>query len=221
MNHGLLLKSAPVAFALAVSPAFAQVVADAACPQYRVDIAAYASCDGDQVARFASDDRSSVTAKISHSGLQVTAVDAYRLLTDPAARAVLVDVRSGLEVARRGAPFGVTLHLPYAEPTPQTPWDPEREQWPMIANPEFGAQLLKELAARGIGPDHTVIFICRSGERSARAADELADFGYKTATVADGFEGDRGPDHRRSVNGWKNAGLPWIAGVELAAHRGR
>jgi rhodanese-related sulfurtransferase len=66
-----------------------------------------------------------------------------------------------------------------------------------------------------------VIFICRSGERSARAADELADFGYTTATVVDGFEGDLGPDQRRSVNGWKNAGLPWNASIELASRQSR
>jgi rhodanese-related sulfurtransferase len=44
----------------------------------------------------------------------------------------------------------------------------------------------------------------------------LARAGYdKAYTVVDGFEGDResdpsSPDYgKRTVNGWKNAGLPW------------
>ena len=221
MNHGLLSKISPAVFALAVTQAFGQVVADDACPKYAVDIAAFASCDGDRAARSASGDRSIAAAKRSDSALHLTAVEAHRLLNDPAARTVLVDVRSDLEVAWVGAPAGVILHLPYAEPTLPNHRDAELKEWPMVGNPDFAAQLLKELAARGIGTDHTVIFICRSGERSARAADELANFGYTTATVVDGFEGDLGPDQRRSVNGWKNAGLPWTARVELTARRGR
>ena len=29
--------------------------------------------------------------------------------------------------------------------------------------------------------------------------------------LVDGFEGDVDADGRRTVNGWKNAGLPWTA----------
>jgi len=63
--------------------------------------------------------------------------------------------------------------------------------------------------------------LTRDFKRSARAADELADFGYtRTVTIVDGFEGDLGADQRRSVNGWKNAGLPWMARATIAARRG-
>ena len=59
-----------------------------------------------------------------------------------------------------------------------------------------------------------MLLICRSGDRSARAANLLSQLGYTSVyTVVDGFEGDavaagekRG---QRIVNGWKNAGLPW------------
>ena len=33
-------------------------------------------------------------------------------------------------------------------------------------------------------------------------------------SVVDGFEGDMSPQGRRSVNGWKNAGLPWTYRLE-------
>jgi rhodanese-related sulfurtransferase len=56
------------------------------------------------------------------------------------------------------------------------------------------------------------VVLCRAGDRSARAADELAALGYtNTVSVVDGFEGDFAADGRRSINGWKNAGLPWTA----------
>ncbi len=44
--------------------------------------------------------------------------------------------------------------------------------------------------------------MCRSGERSARVVDALAEAGYLLAVnVIDGFEGELGSDGKRSVNG--------------------
>jgi rhodanese-related sulfurtransferase len=68
-------------------------------------------------------------------------------------------------------------------------------------------------------PEDTVLVICRSGNRSAVAVEMLSKAGFKNAyTVIDGFEGDRNSDPtspnygKRTVNGWKNAGLPWTEG---------
>ena len=59
-----------------------------------------------------------------------------------------------------------------------------------------------------------VLLICRSGDRSARAANLLSQLGYAAVyTVVDGFEGDAiasgDKQGQRLINGWKNAGLPW------------
>jgi rhodanese-related sulfurtransferase len=52
--------------------------------------------------------------------------------------------------------------------------------------------------------------MCRSGDRSARAVDALANAGFTNVySQIDGFEGDLSKDGRRDVNGWKNAGLAW------------
>lgn len=60
--------------------------------------------------------------------------------------------------------------------------------------------------------------MCRSGERSARVVDALAEAGYLLAVnVIDGFEGELGSDGKRSVNGWKNAGLPWTEDARAIA----
>ena len=70
------------------------------------------------------------------------------------------------------------------------------------------------MAAKGLSKNDTVILMCRSGDRSSKATNLLAELGYtKVYTVIDGFEGDVAKDGpqagQRVVNGWKNAGLPW------------
>ena len=68
----------------------------------------------------------------------------------------------------------------------------------------------------------TQLKTCRSGDRSARAVNLLAEAGFKKAyTVIDGFEGDtvRDPQSpfngKRVKNGWKNSGIPWTYEIEL------
>ena len=66
-----------------------------------------------------------------------------------------------------------------------------------------------------------MILICRSGDRSARAADLLAKAGYRRVySITEGFEGDAAKDGakvgQRTVNGWKNAGLPWSYKLDRA-----
>ena len=59
-----------------------------------------------------------------------------------------------------------------------------------------------------------IFIICRSGKGSAIAANRLARHGFtKVYSVVDGFEGDKDADGKRTVNGWKNAGLPWSYGI--------
>jgi len=73
----------------------------------------------------------------------------------------------------------------------------------------------------GLGKDTTIILMCRSGDRSAKAQDLLIQSGYtKVYGVVEGFEGDMAKDGpntgRRAVNGWKNAGLPWTYKLDKA-----
>ena len=66
------------------------------------------------------------------------------------------------------------------------------------------------LAAKGLAKTDRVIVMCRSGDRSARAVEKLAEAGFtRVYNQHEGFEGDLSADGRRSVNGWRNAGLPW------------
>jgi rhodanese-related sulfurtransferase len=64
----------------------------------------------------------------------------------------------------------------------------------------------------------SILFICRSGERSIPATEAAIDAGFKADKVYNirgGFEGDpvMNPDSslygKRSVGGWRLEGLPW------------
>ena len=74
-------------------------------------------------------------------------------------------------------------------------------------NPRFAEQI----EAHGIGPDQTLLIICRSGVRSRHAAVALTARGYtRCYNVAGGFEGPHDEDrHRGTRDGWKAAGLTW------------
>ncbi len=83
----------------------------------------------------------------------------------------------------------------------------------MSANPQFVAEVMEAI---GDNTPSTLLFICRSGTRSFRAANAIADHLAQVGVTADcinvaeGFEGDLGPmGHRGGVNGWKARGLAW------------
>lgn len=108
--------------------------------------------------------------------------------------AVLVDVRSAEERKFVG-------HVPESR---HVPWSTGLS---LSRNPRF----VKELEAK-VGKDEVILLLCRSGKRSAAAAEVAANAGFRNVfNVRDGFEGDLDDAGRRGTfNGWRNAGLPWI-----------
>ena len=83
-------------------------------------------------------------------------------------------------------------------------------EW-MTSAGEPNHRFVEQLGEAGISSETPVLFLCRSGGRSAAAANLAAAAGYRTAyNVSEGFEGDPDADgHRGTVNGWKVAGLAW------------
>ena len=62
------------------------------------------------------------------------------------------------------------------------------------------------------GRDDILLFLCRAGVRSGRAATLAAENGFLNCfNILHGFEGERGESgHRKTVSGWCYSGLPWI-----------
>ena len=113
------------------------------------------------------------------------------------AGAILVDVRTEGEWAHIGIPD-----------TKATENDPLFIQWNLAGgapNPHFVEQLKLQ------APEETaveLVFLCRSGARSIAAATAATAAGYTSYNVLEGFEGETDRFGERTVNGWKNRGLP-------------
>lgn len=111
--------------------------------------------------------------------------------------AILVDVRTEGEWAHIGIPD-----------TKATENDPLFIQWNLaggIPNTRF----IEELTQQAPEADGTeLVFLCRSGQRSVAAAIAATQAGYTSYNVLEGFEGEPDRYGERTVNGWKNRGLP-------------
>ncbi|WP_454735535.1 rhodanese-like domain-containing protein [Cupriavidus necator] len=107
--------------------------------------------------------------------------------------ALLVDVRT-LEERTFVGHMPDSLHVPWATGTSLT------------RNPRF----VRELEAR-TGKDAVVLLLCRSGNRSALAAEAATKAGFtRVYNVQEGFEGDLDEQQRRGgLGGWRYRGLPW------------
>ena len=78
-----------------------------------------------------------------------------------------------------------------------------------VANSHFLAQFGRE-----VDPEALVMFMCRSGARSDKAARAATEAGYRSCyNVLEGFEGDRDANGQRNrIGGWRHSGLPWHQG---------
>jgi rhodanese-related sulfurtransferase len=112
-----------------------------------------------------------------------------------AGTAVLVDVRSAEERKFVGH-VPDSLHVAWATGTALT------------RNPRF----VKEVEAKVKDKNATVLFLCRSGKRSALAAEAVTKAGYKNVfNVLEGFEGEIDEhQHRGGLGGWRFHELPWV-----------
>lgn len=160
--------------------------------------------------------------KKTESGLYVSSADAYKRLVESDDGALLIDVRTRAEVAFLGMPTIATANIPYMTPGGFDEWDDKKANFRLSPNSEFTLKMDELIESRGIDKDTPIYLICRSGSRSAKAANLLTQAGYKNVySVVDGFEGDKAKDGPRKgervVNGWKNAGLPWSYRLDKAA----
>lgn len=153
-------------------------------------------------------------ARQTRWGLYLTAVEAAAMKRDLGDAALLIDVRDPIEIMFTGFAPLVDVNIPFLLSDP-TRWHASKPVFAMDPNPDFAAQVTAALAARGLDRSAPVILMCRSGgERGAPSAAALEGLGLEAVhVVVDGFEGTTSkadPDNpARTVNGWKNSGLPW------------
>lgn len=152
-------------------------------------------------------------AKQTLSREYLSAQDAYAMKTASPDKVLFIDVRTPAETEYVGIADQVDANIPYMQDD-YTTWDDAKKRFLMSPNSGFTMQVDEALKARHLARSAPIILICRSGDRSAAAANLLTKSGFtKVYSVYEGFEGDMGKEGaskgRRTVNGWKNAGLPW------------
>ena len=79
----------------------------------------------------------------------------------------------------------------------------------MQIDPAFAEKVVERA---GEDRDRPLLFLCRSGARSAAAASTMTAYGYHQCyNVAHGFEGDKDEKGQRGHrNGWKAEGQAWM-----------
>lgn len=141
-------------------------------------------------------------------GLYVTAQEAYAMWQADPERVKILDVRTpeeylfiGHAEMARNIPIGFVRYQ----------WNAAKNEPAFVPNPDFISSVKNRYSATD-----TLLMICRSGGRSALAANALAKAGFERAyNVIDGMEGDLVNDPasachgKRMKNGWKNSGSPW------------
>ncbi len=139
-------------------------------------------------------------------GLYVDAAEALTWVNQK--KAQIFDVRTSEEFVFVGH-TGIAPNIPFKIWNGEYGHKNAKIEPKLIENKDF----VKEVQKR-FKPDDTLIIMCRSGQRSAAAANVLAKEGFKKAySMVDGLEGDKAKDGpnkgKRTVNGWKNVGNPW------------
>lgn len=153
------------------------------------------------------------SSKQTTAKLYVTSEEAYEAWKGDPDKIKILDVRTVAEYVFVGhAEMASNVPLMFAT----RKWDPAADRYAMEPNHRFMEQVQQV-----VKPDDIVLITCRSGQRSAMAANLLTDAGYERAySIVDGFEGDKvkDPDSafagQRKKNGWRNAGLPWTYNLD-------
>ena len=130
----------------------------------------------------------------------ISAIQAFEILNQNPS-ATLIDVRTNMEFLFIGHPVGA-IHVPFME---EPDWD---------INPDFVNQVKNSICRKNNRVDlrnELIILICRSGNRSAQAAQLLQSAGLNNVYhIPDGFEGELNDNHHRSrIEGWRFFDLPW------------
>jgi rhodanese-related sulfurtransferase len=152
----------------------------------------------------------------------LTPKETYDFMTNDAANTLFIDIRTPYEVQFVGHTEMMDANIPYLT-YDYSDWDDKTKEYKRSFNSAFVNQVEDALVKKAMGnnKDARIILMCRSGDRSARAVDLMAKAGYTNVwSQIEGFEGDKASSGdtkgKRTVNGWKNANLPWTYDLNKA-----
>ena len=159
-------------------------------------------------------DPANVPKKMQSSlGLYFSPAEAYEQMQKHGDKTLFIDLRDPVEVNYTGMPTVADANVPFKLVNTKK-WNLKKKQFDMAKNKDFISGVDARLKAKGLTKSDTVILMCRSGPRGGKAANALSKAGYtKVYNLVEGFEGfavkDGPKKGQRTINGWKNAGLPY------------
>lgn len=152
--------------------------------------------------------------KVTALGLYMHPTDALKYVQENQGKVLFLDVRSREEIQFLGMSTLVDANVPYMQNPEWPEWNDTGKNFKLVVNSSFATDVERRLKEKGLAKTDPIILMCRSGDRSSLAVNLLAKLGFtKVYSVTEGYEGDIASDGpmkgTRSVNGWKNDGLPW------------
>jgi len=180
-----------------------------------IAVSGNALADGDAM----TEDWSKLSKKKQTSlGLYMTAGQAHEHTINNMDKTLFIDTRTPSELNYLGVATVMDAHVPLVF-MDTTGWEEKKHRYLRADNKNFIADVEARLKQKGLTKDDTVILMCRSGKRSAKAVNMLAAAGFtRVYSVVDGYEGDKAKEGKnkgkRAVNGWKNSGLPWTYSLD-------
>ncbi len=159
---------------------------------------------------FAVDKNDIPEYKQTRAELYITSSEAFDEIQSEGNEILFLDVRTRSEIAVVGMPTVADANVPYMFMAEPMIWSDDWGNFEMTSNQNFLNAVKQRLEEKGLGQDDKVFLMCRSGGRSASAADLLTKAGFTNVySVVDGYEGDTAKNGKRILNGWKNSNLPW------------
>lgn len=163
-------------------------------------------------------DKSEITSKWLKTPfeLYLNPQEAYDLKTANPDTVIFIDARSQAELHFTGMPETADVNIPYTFATTQ--WKMKRDgihgTFKRKNNFYFTEAVENYIETNGFTKDSPIIIQCTSNSRVPYAARALHKVGFtKVYIQVEGYEGVKaksGKDKgKRTINGWKNAGLPW------------
>ena len=150
--------------------------------------------------------------------LYLTPKQAHDFVTKNQKKVLFLDVRTRVEPIYIGWTPLIDALVPYVEYPEMYAdwgWDENRGAYKYEPFNDFAPEVERRLKEKGLTRDDPVVVMCRSGDRSSRAANLLTDLGYKRVySVVGGFEGVWDDKANKRVGGWKGSGLPWNYDLE-------
>ena len=141
--------------------------------------------------------------KRSISGKYFTAKEAYAHVHKHSKSTLFIDVRDPAELFTAGMPTTADVNIPFKR-IDTDKWDAKKKTFKLVNNPNFVKDVEAHMKAKGLSNKDTIIVMCGSGKRSAKAADTLTKAGFTNVyTIIDGYKG------------WQKSKLKWSNKLDI------